>query len=120
MRLSERINKALYESSVKFKPPKSVQKEAQKALDYREKHGDSVNGGTRIGWTRAGKLARGEEVSLDVVKRMKSFFARHEGNQRIAPENKNEPWKDAGHVAWLLWGGDSAKNWVKGILDDVG
>lgn len=101
-----------------FKPPSNVQKEAQKALDYRDKYGDEVKAGTQVGWTRANQLAKGEPVSLDTIKRMVSFFARHDGNQSVSPENKDTPWKDAGYIAWLIWGGDSAKKWTEDILKD--
>lgn len=102
-----------------YKPPIGAQKEAQKALDWREKYGDDVKGGTRIGWIRANQIAKREELSEDIVKRMHSFFSRHEGNQVIADEYKDEPWKDAGYVAWLLWGGDPAKTWSARIAESL-
>ena len=48
-------------------------------------------------------------MSPSTVKRMKSFFDRHEKNSKIDPEYKGEPWKDKGYVAWLFWGGDSGQ-----------
>jgi hypothetical protein len=51
---------------------------------------------------------------------MVSFFARHEKNKGIDPDKKGSPEKDAGYVAWLLWGGDAGKAWankVKGQMD---
>jgi hypothetical protein len=99
-----------------FKPPSNVQKEAQKALDYRDKYGDEVKAGTQVGWTRANQLAKGEPVSLDTIRRMVSFFARHEGNETVKPELKDTPWKDNGYVAFLLWGGQAGNDWAKDIL----
>jgi hypothetical protein len=97
-----------------FIPPQSVVKEAQKALDAREDYGDKVQGGTRVGWTRANQLAKREPVSIDTIKRMVSFFARHEGNQEISPDK--EWYEDAGKIAWLIWGSDAGKEWAEKIL----
>lgn len=99
------------DSEKRFKPPKAAQRNAQRALDYREKHGDEVKAGTRVGWTRANQLARGDEVSLDILKRM-AQFNRHRKNSTISDKNKDEPWKDNGYVAWLLWGGDEGVDWA--------
>jgi len=96
-------------------PPSSVAKEAQRALDAKEKYKDRVKGGTRVGWTRANQLAKQEPVSIDTIKRMVSFFARHEGNQEV---EKGKDWfEDAGKIAWLLWGGDAGKTWANKVLD---
>lgn len=97
--------------------PEKAKKNAKKALDWKEKHGDDVKGGTRVGWTRANQIANGENLSLDTVKRIKQFFDRHEGNEKIDSENKNEPWKDNGYVAWLIWGGDAMRNWANKIVE---
>ena len=75
----------LTEEEKTFKPTLEIAKEAQKALDYREKYGDEVKAGTRVGWTRANQLAKRENVSLDIIKRMHSFFSRHKGNEKINP-----------------------------------
>jgi hypothetical protein len=107
----------LTEKKETYTPPASVQKQAQKALDYREKHPDDVDDtGTRVGWTRANQLAKGENLSYDTIKRMYSFFSRHKGNEKVDSKYKNEPWKDNGYLAWLLWGGDAGHKWVKGIV----
>jgi len=101
-----------------FKPTGAVAKEAQKAIDFKKEHGDEVDAGTQVGWTRANDLADRREVSLDVVKRMVNFFNRHEKNKAISPEHRDEPWKDNGYVAWLLWGGDAGRKWAEQILND--
>ena len=105
------------EESKTFKPPAGAASAAQKALDFRDEHGDEVKAGTRVGWTRANQLANREELSLETVKRMHSFFSRHDGNQSISDDNKNTPWKDNGYVAWLLWGGDAGKSWAEKIVN---
>lgn len=92
--------------------PAAAKKNAQKAIDWKEKYGrDEVPAGTPVGWARAHQLAKGEKISADTVKRM-SAFNRHRKNSKIAPEHKDEPWKDNGYVAWLIWGGDEGVDWA--------
>lgn len=113
------VNESLNESESYNDYPESARKDAQKALDWKEKYGDEVDAGTPVGWKRANQLAKGEKLSIDTIKRMKAFFDRHDGNQSIDPKHKDEPWKDNGHVAWLLWGGDSAKKWAESKLKKI-
>lgn len=93
------------------KPPAGAQRAARRALAWRDKHGDAVRGGTQVGWTRANQLANGETLSPETIGRMASF-ARHRSNAKVDPRHKSEPWRDAGHVAWLLWGGDAGVDWA--------
>ena len=107
------------ETDEKFKAPASARAEAKLAIEWKEKYGDEVNGGTRVGWIRARQLADGDELSLDIVKRMHSFFSRHQKNKAVAPEYRDEPWRDAGLVAWKIWGGDAGAAWAKEIVDRI-
>ena len=92
--------------------PAAAKKNAQMAIDWKEKYGrDEVPAGTPVGWARAHQLAKGEKISADTVKRM-SAFNRHRKNSKIAPEYKDTPWKDNGYVAWLIWGGDAGVDWA--------
>ena len=97
-----------------YSPPAGAVSAAKKAIKWKERHGDEVKGGTRIGWTRAHQLAKKENLSLDTVKRM-SAFNRHRKNSKINPKYKDEPWKDNGYIAWLLWGGDAGVDWAMEI-----
>jgi hypothetical protein len=108
----------LLENEQTFVAPDAVANQAKKAIEYKDKYKDEVKGGTQVGWTRASQLANKEKISYDTIKRMYSFFKRHDGNQNVKPENKATPWKDNGHVAWLIWGGDAGYNWVKSIIKD--
>lgn len=92
-------------------PPKSAKNNAKKALRWREEYPEEIRGGTRVGWTRANQIASGSPLSEDVIKRM-AQFNRHRENSDIDPKFKNEPWRDAGHVAWLLWGGTTGVDWA--------
>ncbi len=92
--------------------PAAAKKNAQMAIDWKEKYGrDEVDAGTPVGWARAHQLAKGENLSTDTVKRM-SAFNRHRKNSSIKPELKETPWKDKGYVAWLIWGGDEGVDWA--------
>lgn len=94
-----------------FTPPAEVRSNAKRGLELRQKYN---RGGTEIGVARARDLSNGASLSLDTIKRMNSYFARHE------VDKKGEGWgKDsAGYIAWLLWGGDAGWSWAKSILKD--
>lgn len=118
MNLHNMIIESLDEKKTYVAPVGAI-KSAQKAIDWRDKYGRKVvDGGTRIGWERANQIVNKENLSLDTIKRMKAFFDRHQKNKTIDPKYKNEPYRDNGYIAWLIWGGDSAYSWVKGILKD--
>ena len=57
------------------KPTEGMKAEAQKGLDWREEFG---RGGTRVGATRARQIVANENLSDETIKRMFSFFSRHE------------------------------------------
>ena len=92
-----------------YTPPAEVRANAKRGLELRKEHG---RGGTEVGVARARDLSNGASLPLDTIKRMNSYFARHE------VDKQGEGWgKDsAGYIAWLLWGGDAGWSWVKGIL----
>ena len=60
-----------------YKPTSGMQSAARRAIKLKE-NGKAKGAGTAVGWTRAGQLARGETLSLSTVKRMYSYFSRHE------------------------------------------
>jgi len=94
-----------------FKVPAGAKGNAQKVLNWKEKHGSEVKGMTSVGWARARQLASKSEIGLSTVRRM-AAFARHRKNAAVAPEFKETPWKDRGYVAWLGWGGTSGVDWA--------
>jgi len=89
-------------------PPADVQAAARRGLDLRAKQTPSNRGGTKIGLARARQLANGQPVSLSTLRRMTSFFARHE------VDKQGEGWgvDSKGYQAWLLWGGDDGRAWA--------
>jgi HK97 family phage portal protein len=101
--------------------PQGATNNARRMLEWREKYGrDVVDAGTPTGWQRANQLADREPISLDTIKRINSFLARHKDNAKIAEEFKNEPWKDKGYVAYNLWGGEAMVSWAKRIAENEG
>lgn len=91
--------------------PQSASNNAKRMIEWKEKYGDEVKGGTMVGWRRASMLASRQSLSRDVVSRM-AQFNRHKKNSTIDPKFKDTPWKDRGYVAWNLWGGTSGVNWA--------
>lgn len=93
-------------------PPASVAAAARRGLDLRAEQPPSNRGGTAVGVARARDLANRRPVSLSTLKRMVSFFARHE------VDKSGEGWgKDSkGYQAWLLWGGNPGRAWATKIL----
>lgn len=99
-------------SHINFKPPESARKAAKRGLELRRKLG---RGGTAVGVARARDISNGKEMSPSTVKRMFSFFSRHE------VDKKGKGWgKDSnGYVAWLLWGGDAGFSWARKVRNQM-
>jgi len=121
------ITKAGKYDHIDFKPPQGVATAAAKGLEYRKKAGgkgglstsEAAEQGVGSGVARAASLKNRQNQSPDTVRRMKAFFDRHEGNKGVDPKFKGEPWKDRGHVAWLLWGGDPGRSWANKIVGQM-
>jgi len=97
-------------------PPRIVADNAAKGLRLREKFG---RGGTEIGVARARELVGRRALQPSTIRRMASFFARHEVDKRAANFG-NEDNPSAGYVAWLLWGGDEGRAWAIELKKIVG
>ena len=96
---------------IDLKPTETMAKEAQRGLDWRAEYG---RGGTEVGVARARQLVNRQELSPETVRRMVSYFARHEVDKQgegFTPDEDGYP--SAGRIAWALWGGDSAKAWAE-------
>jgi HK97 family phage major capsid protein len=98
-----------------YKPTQGMKTEAQKGLDWRREHG---RGGTAVGIARARDIVSGKNLSESTVKRMYSFFSRHEVDKQgegFTPDEDGFP--SNGRIAWALWGGDAGFRWSKAIVD---
>ena len=89
-------------------PPAAVARQAEKGLALRQKFG---RGGTEIGVARARDLKNRRGLSDDTIRRMASYFARHNVDKR-ARNFGDDANPSAGYVAWLLWGGDEGRDWA--------
>lgn len=98
--------------------PTSASNNACKVLRWRDEHPNEIKGMTNIGWIRANQLCGKENISRDTIARM-AAFERHKQNAEVAPEFKDTPWKDAGYVAWLGWGGTTGIEWAKQKLQSI-
>ena len=98
-----------------YKPTAGMQSAARRAIKIKEQ-GKAKGAGTAVGWTRAGQLARGETLSLSTVKRMYSYFSRHEVDKKGKDwDNSENP--SNGKIMWLAWGGDAGFSWSRKIVE---
>lgn len=98
-----------------YTPTDAMAAAARRALKYRE-DGKAKGAGTAVGWTRANQLANKEPLSLDTVKRMYSFFSRHEVDKQGKDwDNTTNP--SNGRIMWLAWGGDAGYSWSRAIVE---
>ena len=98
-----------------YKPTSGMKSAARKAIKFKE-DGKAKGAGTAVGWTRAHQLVNGETLSLDTVKRMYSFFSRHEVDKKGKDwENQANP--SNGYIMWLAWGGDAGFSWSRKIVN---
>ena len=110
---------------IDFKPPAGVAKAAERGLELRKKSGgkgglnqkQAKQAGVGSGVSRAATLKNRQNVSPSTVKRMKSFFARHEKNKDIAKGKSAH--EDKGYVAWQLWGGNAGKSWANKVVKQM-
>lgn len=112
--LEEDFNFAIPEKykDINFIPPASVAKQAKQGLELREKQPDSNKCCTPTGLARARQLVNRQQLSPSTVKRMKSFFDRHE------VDKQGEGWgvDSKGYQAWKIWGSDAGYSWAKKIV----
>lgn len=101
-------------------PPEPVRAAARRGLELRRKYGrggltthEAGKQGIGSGVARASNLAAGDAVSTATLRRMVAFFNRHRKNKAGGED-------DAGHIAWLLWGGDPGEAWAKRELAKLG
>lgn len=91
------------------KPTKGMIEEAKKGLEWRKEYD---RGGTMVAVARARNIVNNDNLSLDTISRMNSFFSRHEVDKEAEgfyPGSDKFP--SAGRIAWALWGGDAGQSW---------
>jgi predicted ABC-type ATPase len=109
----ERLKQIEAFSKADYTPPKGVREAARRAVDWINE-GKAGGGFTSVGRRRASQLASGESVSIETLKRMKSFFSRHEVDKEALGFTQGEKgFPSPGRVAWDAWGGDAGFSWAK-------
>jgi phage gp29-like protein len=102
-------------NEIDLRPTEDMAKAAQDALEIRRQKPASQRGMTAVGIARARDIANRSQLSPDTVKRMVSFFARHE------VDKKGSTWdeKGKGWQAWNGWGGDPGREWANAKLKQL-
>jgi hypothetical protein len=94
--------------------PEGVKNAAQKALDYTEKNGWG-GCGTGVGKQRANQLAKGENISIDTLKRMYSYLSRHKVDLQSSKSYED----GCGRLMYDSWGGEPALRWAEKKLEQL-
>jgi HK97 family phage major capsid protein/HK97 family phage prohead protease len=98
-----------------YKPTNGMIAEADRGLAWRREFG---RGGTEVGIARARDISNGRNLSEDTVKRMFSFFSRHEVDKKAEGFRVGEKgYPSNGRIAWALWGGDAGFSWSREIAE---
>ena len=98
-----------------YTPSKGMVAEAKLGLKWRQEYN---RGGTAVGVARARDISNGKKLSFDTVKRMNSYFSRHEVDKKGAGFRPGAPeYPSAGRIAWALWGGDAGQRWAAAIVN---
>lgn len=96
---------------INLTPTEGMREEAQR---YRDWKAEGEAGGTEVAARRATQILSGDELSVDTVREMNAWFARHEVDKQgegFTPDEDGYPSK--GRVAWAAWGGDPGQSWSK-------
>lgn len=94
-------------------PPEAVAENARRALEVRAEKTPSERGMTPIGLARARQLANRQPVSVATLRRMVSYFERHEVDKEGATWSE----QGKGWQAWQGWGGDEGWAWARRIVE---
>jgi hypothetical protein len=89
--------------------PELIRKNAQAALNYIDRTGNPNDCMTQVGKVRAQQLAQGKPISIETVKRMKSYISRH----KVDLESSKSYDDGCGKLAMDAWGGVEALPWVE-------
>ena len=105
------------ESDIDTVPTDSMVSEAKRGLEWRKEFN---RGGTRVGATRANQIINKVKLSPSTVRRMFSFFSRHESDKTGQGFDRGEEgYPSRGRIAWALWGGDAGFSWSRGKVKQL-
>lgn len=98
-----------------FTPNDGMIADAQRGLDWRS---EFSRGGTEVGIARARDIVNRRTLSPETVRRMYSFFSRHEVDKEAEGFRQGEDgYPSNGRIAWALWGGDSGFSWSRKLVN---
>lgn len=102
-------------AEVNLRPTEEMARNAARALEVRRAKPQSERGMTAVGLARARDISNRVELSEDTIRRMVSFFSRHE------VDKKGSTWDEQGKgwQAWNGWGGDAGFSWAKRVVDQL-
>lgn len=93
-----------------MKPTAEMAEEARRGLAWRAEY---KRGGTAVGVARARDISNRSNLSPETIRRMVSYFARHEVDKQAEGFRQGEEgYPSAGRIAWALWGGDAGQAWA--------
>lgn len=92
--------------------PQNLRNAARRALEARDSVPPSRKAGTPVGLARANQLANGDNLSLETLKRMRSYLERAEPAYREARAQGKSIEESKAIMAYYLWGGPQALAWV--------
>jgi hypothetical protein len=98
-----------------YAPTSGMKAAARRALKWKE-DGKATGAGTPVGWGRATDIVAGRSMSLSVVKRMYSFFSRHEVDKKGKGFFSGPEFPSNGRIMWDAWGGDAGFSWSRAIV----
>ena len=113
-----------YFSAQKFETYNDYPEAAIEAAKQGIKRNEAIKNkcATQVGKVRAQQLVNGENLSLDTIKRMRSFLIRQKDNYDLAVRRSD--YNACGYISYLLWGGPAALPWatkklrMAGLLED--
>ena len=105
----------LMQKAETYSPNAGMKSAARRAIKWKE-DGKAKGAGTPVGWGRARDIVAGRSMSLSVVKRMYSFFSRHEVDKKGKGFYSGPDFPSKGRVMWDAWGGDAGFSWSRGIV----
>ena len=96
-------------------PNEAMADQARQGLELRREWG---RGGTEVGVARARDISNRRDLSMDTVRRMRSYFARHGANYSKDYGGKEaDGGPNAFTIAWKLWGGNAGRKWAESLVE---
>jgi DNA-binding ferritin-like protein len=112
--INDSFEKAL--SDINTVPTDAMAAEAKRGLEWRKEFN---RGGTPVGVARARDIMNKDTLSISTVRRMHSFFSRHEVDKQGRGFTPGDGYPSAGRIAWALWGGDPGQTWARAITNRI-